>query len=293
MKYDKKIIGSRIKKACRDRKAEVGKKLTQEKLAEIIHYDRVTVNSWANGRDLVPFDILLRMCDSDIFNCELGYLLGEHEGKTRAATDIVKETSLTEEAVEILQKYKNSASNRESYPASKFLYPDEFIPALISYMLTSDDFKRLVDRICSQNRKTLDYAFMKKKKKEIITEAYKSAKELVGAKSVTDVTLLRDWYTGAIKSIIARKKDAISDHIKASVTDRVKRHMGADADRYLAEQTDEFYEYVFTEGMKNAFDLLRLEESEVIEMNNFLNQKELFDILKGYNKPIALFRKEV
>lgn len=274
MKYDKKIIGSRIKKACSDRKAEVGKKLTQEKLAEIIHYDRVTVNSWANGRDLVPFDILLRMCDSDIFNCELGYLLGEHEEKTRAATDIVKETNLTGEAVEVLQKYKKSASKREPYPASKFLYPDEFIPALISHMLTSDDFNRLVNRICTQNRKTIEYAKRIDVERKIIRDSYKAAQDHLGSDAATDISLLREQYQKEVERLMLEKKDGI-----------VKN--------YPYPMAEGFYEEIYVKEMQRTFDLAWHTSEEVIEMNNFLNQKDMFSIVSKYMESITKYRKEV
>lgn len=41
------------------------------------------------------------MCD--LFNCELGYLLGEYNCKTRATTDIQAATGLSERAIDRLQ----------------------------------------------------------------------------------------------------------------------------------------------------------------------------------------------
>lgn len=98
MNYDITIIGARIKEARKDMK------LTQEQLAEKLEVARETIGSWERCITTPEFSTLLTMCRSDIFDCEVGYLLGEHEEKTRVATDICKEIGLSEEAVSSLQE---------------------------------------------------------------------------------------------------------------------------------------------------------------------------------------------
>lgn len=100
-KYEKRkeIIGRRLRE---ERKSL---KLSQDELAEKLYIgSRQTVARWENGSMLPSMSDLLSMCC--LFNCEMGYLLCEHDCKTRAATDIQTETGLSEKAInELLTAY--------------------------------------------------------------------------------------------------------------------------------------------------------------------------------------------
>lgn len=96
MNYDLKIIGSRIK----TQRKELG--LSQDALSERLFCDRGVLGKYEKGERLPPLNLLLDMCDK--FGCELGYLLGEYEEKTRVNADICKETGLDEEAIAFLKK---------------------------------------------------------------------------------------------------------------------------------------------------------------------------------------------
>ena len=73
-------------------------KLTQEELASQLNISsRQRVARWENGTELPVLSDLLRM--SDLFGCEIGYLLCDYDCKTRTATDIQKETGLSEAAI--------------------------------------------------------------------------------------------------------------------------------------------------------------------------------------------------
>lgn len=52
------------------------------------------------------FEDMLKMCE--VFDCELGYLLGEFNCKTREATDIQAKT-------DYLKSYKKSVKNKSGY----------------------------------------------------------------------------------------------------------------------------------------------------------------------------------
>lgn len=99
MQYLQEVIASRIK----EEREALG--LTKEGLAERLNVNRNTITSWERqdikGR-YPPLEDLARMCD--LFNCELGYLLGEYNCKTRAATDIQAETGLSERAIDRLRE---------------------------------------------------------------------------------------------------------------------------------------------------------------------------------------------
>lgn len=279
MKYNPRTLGGMIL-GCREEKgfsqAELGEKLANriKDDPEARKYDRTTISRWESGNTSPRVNELLALCD--IFECDFGYLIGEpgYENKTRAATDMAKETNLTGEAAYILQKYKKSASKREPYPASKFLYPDEFIPALISHMLTSDDFNRLVNRICTQNRKTIEFAKRIDVEKEIIRDSYKAAQDRLGSDAATDISLLREQYQREVERLMLEEKDGI-----------VKN--------YPYPMAEGFYEEIYVKEMQRTFDLAYHTSEDVIEMNNFLNQKDMFNIISKYMESITKYRKEV
>lgn len=95
---DYKKIGERIRK---ERKALDE---TQDSFAEKHGISRGTVVSWEKGDSCPSLQKMLDLCKE--FNCEIGYLLGEYDCKTRQATDICRETGLSEEAVNILIECK-------------------------------------------------------------------------------------------------------------------------------------------------------------------------------------------
>ena len=97
MRYDQRKIAARIKA---EREAE---RFTKEELAKSLNVNRNTITAWERDDDkgrIPPLDDLLRMCD--LFKCELGYLLGEYDCKTRVATDIQAKIGFSEKAIEKL-----------------------------------------------------------------------------------------------------------------------------------------------------------------------------------------------
>ncbi|MCL2337752.1 MAG: helix-turn-helix domain-containing protein [Firmicutes bacterium] len=102
MQYpEDKVIAARIK---HERKA-MG--LTQEKLAELLNADRNTVGAWEGKtkQSRSPeLKVMLKMCE--LFDCEIDYLLGAIDYKTREVTDIQKVTGLTPAAIKILEETK-------------------------------------------------------------------------------------------------------------------------------------------------------------------------------------------
>ncbi len=106
MNYSLKEIGSRIK---RERKSLC---LSQGELAEKCNLSassRQTVGAWEQGILLPSVPDLLKLCS--LFDCELGYLLGEYDRKTREATDIYLETGLSVDAVASLLALNDTERN--------------------------------------------------------------------------------------------------------------------------------------------------------------------------------------
>jgi transcriptional regulator with XRE-family HTH domain len=75
-------------------------------LAENLGVHRNTIALWEKGTNMPTLEELLKICN--IFNCELGYLLGEMNGKTRKATDIQAETGLSEQSQAVLNQFNEN-----------------------------------------------------------------------------------------------------------------------------------------------------------------------------------------
>lgn len=100
-----KKIGERIKT---ERKKQ---DLTLDDLADKIGVSRQTISKWEKGVATSGPSLweLVKMCQ--LFQCDLGYIVGEYECKTRPVTDIHNETGLHEDTILNLQEWaecKNS-----------------------------------------------------------------------------------------------------------------------------------------------------------------------------------------
>lgn len=109
MRYDKIKIGNRLK----EERKKAGFK-SQDALVEYIQlnnyrsFKRQTISKWEKGEEMPPLDVLCTLCEP--FNCELGYLLCEHDCKTKSSTDIHQITGLSEKSIEILKQWNKVGS---------------------------------------------------------------------------------------------------------------------------------------------------------------------------------------
>lgn len=92
-------MGMRIKK-CR---IECG--MTQEELGNELHYTRQMISNIEKGKSEPTISDIKKM--SMTFGCDVGYIIGEYNERTRQTTDIVAETGLDGKAVELLRTAKN------------------------------------------------------------------------------------------------------------------------------------------------------------------------------------------
>lgn len=84
------------------------KSLSQEQLAEklgLAKESRQTISAWESGKRKPSLDLLEKL--SDLFECDLDYLTGRYEYKTRGHTDIYEKTGLSEEAIKSLSEIKS------------------------------------------------------------------------------------------------------------------------------------------------------------------------------------------
>lgn len=98
MKYNAEEIGKRIEK---ERK---NMKISQDKLGEMLHVVNKQISNYENGKLIPPIKALFELCN--IFNCELGYLLGEeaYSAGTQLDTAIENTTGLKKETIDAIIK---------------------------------------------------------------------------------------------------------------------------------------------------------------------------------------------
>ncbi len=148
MRYNTEEIGKTIKKK---RKAN---NLTQKNLGSKLGISGKQVSSYENGQLIPPMDILLKMCD--IFNCELGFLLGEkdYEFGTKLDTTIQKDLHLSPSSINALRKITGNESS-----CLRFGHESETYQRILNTLLSSDGFINLIDRM-----RDLDYEIALKEK---------------------------------------------------------------------------------------------------------------------------------
>lgn len=126
MKYNAKAIGQRIKNERQTLSLTQGDFAKKIGLSE---ESRQTIGKWENGKLLPQFEDMLKMCE--VFDCELGYLLGEFDCKTREATDIQAKTGLSEKAIKKLLKINQDTSNHDILTSlDKLIEHEDFIVLL-------------------------------------------------------------------------------------------------------------------------------------------------------------------
>lgn len=113
MEYSAVITGKIIKK---ERKR---KKWSQEKLGEYLGICGKQISIYENGKTAnnspPPFEMLKEMCK--LFNCELGYLMGEQEYplKTYDLSIAAKETGFTEESLQQIRTVMGFPNTSKSF----------------------------------------------------------------------------------------------------------------------------------------------------------------------------------
>lgn len=135
MQYSSEIISKNIKK---ERKKL---NMTQEKLGQKISKKlnakreltgkQISIYENPKNDTIPPLKVLLTMCD--IFNCEIGYLLGEESYSygTKNSTIVAKETGFTEEA---LQQIRNVMG----------IFPEE-----TEFNMEAEEYQRIINNFVS------------------------------------------------------------------------------------------------------------------------------------------------
>ena len=202
-------------------------------------------------------------------------------------TDIVKETGLSEEAVMKLKQFKKSSDEAPAIDLSKgsimnniaqetlgfrqYTQPSLFTQKLISFMLTNDSFTDLVSRICAQNEAIFEYSLLHDVEKEIIKKSYAIALKRAGASKADNIVAMDKEYRKAVYDYMIKNMGDIQKRLPISFVP------GA-------------FETIYIDRMSSTYHLARMTAKRTEEMNNFLNSKDLFDIVADFMKPISQYR---
>ena len=133
---DKAIIAQRI---LNERKL---KGWTQKELHERVGtYSEKTVRDWEKGNTKIPTEGLIKL--AEIFECDINYLIGKYEHRTKEATDICKVTGLSEAAVNVLIENKDSTTDNPIAPfISEFILNCDEIMSHICNIIILSHFEK-------------------------------------------------------------------------------------------------------------------------------------------------------
>lgn len=172
MKYDQTIIGKRIKEE------RVKNKYTQKHLGSLVKVTGKQISNYESNKAIPPLEILERL--SNIFHCEVGYLLGEddYSNQTKLNTLIQKETTLNLSSISQLKKATYNPSARFSNDIDS---NDNGKVKALNQFINSKYFISLIDelsKLIEMKQKDLDsqQALIDKYGQENITECLEYAK---------------------------------------------------------------------------------------------------------------------
>lgn len=139
--YDLNYLKVRIKQARKD----VG--LTQEELAVQLFCKRETVSQWESGKNIPSLDTIIRLCS--ILQCDIGYLLGEHEEKRRETSDTCKVTGLSEAVIE---RFRREEGNCRKKQLEEILLDDRFWEIINCFCQWENVSKGILEQKQEQSR---------------------------------------------------------------------------------------------------------------------------------------------
>ena len=138
MRYDTNII----RKMIREERSK--HEMTQAALGKALGVTSKQVSNYENRDVLPPLDIMLKMCE--IFNCELGHLLGEQDysGGTKLRTGIKEATGLSDQAMDAVSTIIGPQNDPFDEGASLVYYR-----AIMNTFLSSPHFRDLIEDLFS------------------------------------------------------------------------------------------------------------------------------------------------
>ncbi len=151
MKYNTILIGERIR--CERKKRGWSQEKLIEELSNTKHVNigRNTLSRIESSftQDISGFHLDLLIALSELFDCEIGYLLGEYDCHTGRNTDIKEETGLSDKAIDALRsiQQEDEIEEKESTFRDKYSCKDNSkIPKmdLLNFMLGNGHMEHIV-----------------------------------------------------------------------------------------------------------------------------------------------------
>lgn len=139
MKYNTEEIGNIIKL---EREKN---NMTQKQLSDELHVTNKQISNYEHGKLTPPIDILLNLCR--IFDCELGYLLGENDYSkgTKLQTAICDKTGLSINSIEAITELSKDRWRGDNYIT------------VLNRLLSSDVFPKFIDELSEVDSTTSDF----------------------------------------------------------------------------------------------------------------------------------------
>lgn len=168
MIYNSEVIGKLI------RNERTKRKWSQTQLGHKIHVSGKQISNYENGTPAPPIETLFQFCK--IFNCELGYLLGEAdycEG-SKIQTAIRDITGLSTKATEAIKKI--TGTNRH---CPEMGHEAEKYRRILNNLLVSSNFRYVVESLANLDEcisKSIEE--LEKLKEDLGIELYEEAMQL-------------------------------------------------------------------------------------------------------------------
>ena len=121
--------------------------ISQTQLGKKISVSGKQISNYEKGITAPPIDVLFRLCQ--VFNCEVGFLLGEenYSNGTKLETAIQTTTGLNSESLKAIQKITGTSQD-----AIDFGYESEAYRHIFNQMLSSKCFTMLIESIYELSR---------------------------------------------------------------------------------------------------------------------------------------------
>lgn len=145
-------IGNRIKSE-RKRIKKDSKSMTQEQLAEHLDRDRTTVISWESGKSCPTIAELRKL--GLLFHCDVQYLLGEQECRTREQADMQEVLGLSKKAIENICQLREENTDMQPDGIAIFALNKLLENPHIVYLLS--DIGIFLENLKRRDTESIDY----------------------------------------------------------------------------------------------------------------------------------------
>ncbi len=136
MKYNVEAIGKRILEL------RVKHKLTQKDLGKKLNVVGKQISNYESGKATPPIDVMFKLCE--VFDCELGYLLGEPSYSKGSVfeTQLYQDTGISPKAYKVLQRITG-----QSKESPHFGYKWEEYRVMLNQLILSPEFSLLINSL--------------------------------------------------------------------------------------------------------------------------------------------------